>query len=76
MPDDDRPLSVTLSPYYGGLIRRFAKAQGCTYASAVHACIQAMLAFGGPVILDPFGGEGVVRTDDTTVTTISREDQP
>ena len=52
---DRKPLTVTLDPHYGELIRSFAKAQKCTYTSAVCACIQAMLNAGGPVMLDPFG---------------------
>jgi hypothetical protein len=52
---DRKPLTITLDPKYGQLIRDFAKAQKCTYTSAVCACIQAMLNAGGPVMLDPFG---------------------
>jgi hypothetical protein len=58
MTSDRKPLTITLDPHYGELIRDFAKSQKCTYTSAVCACIHAMLNAGGPVMLDPFGEAG------------------
>jgi hypothetical protein len=50
-----KPLTVTLKPEIGSLVRGFAWAQRCTYESAVEQCVLAMLMSGGPVMLEPFG---------------------
>ena len=50
-----KPLTVTLDAWWGEVLRDFAQVQGCTYKSAVSACIQAMLKAGGPTVLEPYG---------------------
>ena len=52
---NSKPLTVTLDPHWGKVVRDFAQAQNCTYKSAVTACIQAMLQNGGPTVLEPYG---------------------
>ena len=59
-----QPLKVTLPAAEGELVRDFADAQKCTYASAVCACVRHALQSGGPTILDPFGVKELIKEED------------
>lgn len=50
-----KPLTVVFDSRRSALLREFAWAQGWTYRSAAQACVDAMLAAGGPIVGEPYG---------------------